>query len=341
MTGDGVNDAPALKKANVGIAVEGCTEAARSAADIVLLAEGLSTIVDGIKASRAIFQRMRSYALYRIASTIHFLLFFFISIIVYDFSLPDRLILLIAVLNDAATLVISVDNARISKRSDKWRLGQLLTLSFILGALLMIISFGHFWVAKIYYPYTFPFEKDPITGHILENENYLNYQILQTIMYLQISSCPHFVIFSTRLGTWWWKSMPSLVFLIAIIGTQVIAGAITLWGPTFLEAVPIGWGWTIGVLAISLVMFMLLDIVKVYTFKYWSFELTTKMWPSSSRKDKLASRKARKIVIDRAELNFKKIRRAVLVNSAVRAFQSAKKCDSTSTLPVIVEVNQS
>jgi H+-transporting ATPase len=313
MTGDGVNDAPALKKANVGIAVEGCTEAARSAADIVLLGEGLSTIVDGIKTSRAIFQRMRSYALYRIASTIHFLLFFFISILVYNFSLPDRLILMIAVLNDAATLVIAVDNARISKRPDKWRLGQLLTLSFILGAFLTAISFAHFFFANAYFPYN-----DSEADLQLNS----NYQYLQTIMYLQISSCPHFVIFSTRLSSWWWKSMPSLVFTISILCTQIVAGAISILGPSFLNAVPISWEWILGILGVSLVAFMLLDIVKVYTLKFWSFELTAYLWPVPSRREKLRSRKDQGIVDARVHSNIEKLRRVVLLNSAVRAFRS-------------------
>ena len=315
MTGDGVNDAPALKKANVGIAVEGCTDAARSAADIVLLAEGLSTIIDGIKCSRAIFQRMRSYALYRIASTIHFLLFFFISILFYGFALPDRLILMIAVLNDAATLVISVDNARISKRPDKWRLGQLLTLSFVLGFLLMLVSFAHFFVAKAAYPFT-------MDGVVADNE--VNWKIVQTIMYLQISSCPHFVIFSTRLSTWWWKSAPSWFFTLAIVGTQVVAGIICLIGPEALEAYPIGWQWTVGVLAVSAVIFMLLDVVKVYTFKLWSFELTAKLWPSQKHKEKLAKRQARQIINDRSAKNWKKVRKASKVIYAASAFMNTK-----------------
>jgi H+-transporting ATPase len=312
MTGDGVNDAPALKKANVGIAVEGCTDAARSAADIVLLASGLSTIIDGIKESRAIFQRMRSYALYRIASTIHFLLFFFISIIVYNFVLPTRLVLLICVLNDAATLVIAFDNTLISKRPDKWRLGQLITLSVLLGILLMIISFAHYFVGLNYFP-------DVLN---MKTERLEPSKILQTIMYLQISSCPHFVIFSTRLSTWWWKSIPSFTFLGSIIGTQVLAMIISILGVDWLQVTAIGPAWGFGVLGISMVAFMFLDVVKVYVISIWNYELTVFLWPTPSRRNNLALRNVIQHKKERAQRHWDKIAGVVMIKTVCAAFKT-------------------
>ncbi|ORY39063.1 plasma-membrane proton-e [Rhizoclosmatium globosum] len=315
MTGDGVNDAPALKKANVGIAVEGCTDAARSAADIVLLAAGLSTIIDGVKTSRAIFQRMRSYALYRIASTIHFLLFFFISICAYGFSLPPRLIILIAVLNDAATLVISVDNAQISQRPDKWRLGQLITLSFVLGFLLMVISWAHFFIAHYGFGYT---------QHSYDNyPDEANAGVLQTIMYLQISSCPHFVIFSTRLPGYFYENMPSWIFILAVAGTQVFAMFMSIFGIRALDATAIGWGWGVGVLAISTVMFMLLDIVKVQIIRKWSFDLTVKLYPTKARKAELEARLVKRALLTRVNANIVKARKTYYMVLGVVAWKKA------------------
>ncbi|KAI8990246.1 plasma-membrane proton-efflux P-type ATPase [Pilobolus umbonatus] len=273
MTGDGVNDAPALKKADVGIAVEGCTDAARSASDIVLLAPGLSTITDGIVTSRAIFQRLRSYALYRITSTIHFLLFMFIITLVEDWTMPAVLLIMICVLNDAATLVIAVDNTEISERPDKWRIGQLLTLSFVLASLLAALSFAHFYIARDVFKVT-------------DNE-------LHSIMYLHISSAPHFVIFSTRVPGYWYKNTPNWLFSVCIIGTQVIALFFSVYGVFGEEegVAPCGYGWGFSVLGVSLVYFMLLDIVKVHIFRRWSFALTAKMVPIKSRVEKLNARK--------------------------------------------------
>ncbi|KAI9333643.1 plasma-membrane proton-efflux P-type ATPase [Pilaira anomala] len=304
MTGDGVNDAPALKKADVGIAVEGCTDAARSAADIVLLAPGLSTITDGIVTSRAIFQRLRSYALYRITSTIHFLLFMFIITLVEDWTMPAVLLIMICVLNDAATLVISIDNTEISEKPDKWRIGQLLTLSFVLAAGLAALSFAHFYVARDVF-------------HVTDNE-------LHSIMYLHISSAPHFVIFSTRVPGYWFTNMPNWLFTVCIIGTQVIALFFSVYGIFGEEegVAPCGYPWGLSVLGISLVYFMFLDVVKVKIFQSWSFEMTAKMVPTRGRKNKLATR--REILARRVQnqVSWNKLSGPVEAHAIVAAFRN-------------------
>lgn len=301
MTGDGVNDAPALKKANVGIAVHGCTDAARSAADVVLLSPGLSTIVDAVKTSRKIFQRMRSYALYRITSTVHFLIYFFFSISILGFSLPAKLIVMICLLNDAATLVIAVDNAEVSKSPDKWRLGQLITISVVLGALLTASSFAHFFIAR------------DVFGMTLEQ--------VQTVIYLQVSSCPHFLIFGTRVQNYFWTNKPSLIFFIAIVGTQIFAMFISIYG---VLSGPIGWGWGVSIMAISTAVFVLLDMVKVFMYRYWSFELTAYLWPAPSRRTKLTQRRARKIQLTRVERNVDKMRNVLRIITVLQSFKTYK-----------------
>ncbi|KAI8141888.1 plasma-membrane proton-efflux P-type ATPase [Fennellomyces sp. T-0311] len=273
MTGDGVNDAAALKKANVGIAVHGSTDAARSASDIVLLSSGLSPIIEGIKMSRVIFQRLRSYALYRIASTIHFLIFIFVVTIAEDWQMPPILLILISVLNDAATLIMAVDNVQISPLPEAWRLGRLMFLSFTLAAFLSLFSFAHFYISRD-------------VMHFEPPE-------LSTIMYLHISSAPHFVIFSTRLETFCWRNIPAWPFTVVVLGTQVIALVFSVYGFFGYDESIGSIGWPVGlvVIAISLATFLLTDIFKVLMIYVWDRFLEKKKMPGISwRKNKLGSR---------------------------------------------------
>ena len=149
MTGDGVNDAPALKKADCGIAVSGATDAARAAASIVLLASGLSVIIDAIKESRRIFQRMNSYAIYRIAETLRVLFFMTLAILVFNFyPVTAVMIVMLALLNDGAILSIAYDNVHYKDKPEAWNMRLVLGISTVLGVIGVVAAFGLFYLGE-------------------------------------------------------------------------------------------------------------------------------------------------------------------------------------------------
>ena len=245
MTGDGVNDAPALKKADAGIAVAGATDAARAAADIVLLNPGLSVIVDAVKESRKIFQRMNSYAIYRIAETVRVLLFMTLSIIVFNFyPVTAVMIVLLALLNDGAILSIAYDNVHYSQDPERWNLSRVLGIATVLGILGVIASFGMFYL-----------------GEKVFN---LSPDMIQTLMYLKLSVAGHLTIFLTRTRKRFWSIKPAPILLGAVFGTQTIATLIAVFG-VFMA--PIGWKWALFVWGYAIAWFLVNDQIKVFAYK--------------------------------------------------------------------------
>ena len=245
MTGDGVNDAPALKKADCGIAVSGATDAARAAAAIVLMTPGLSVIIDAIKESRRIFQRMNSYAIYRIAETLRVLFFMTLAILIFNFyPLTAVMIVMLALLNDGAILSIAYDNVHYKDKPEAWNMRMVLGISTVLGVIGVVSAFGLFYLGERIF--------------------HLDRPHIQTLMYLKLSVAGHLTIFLTRTRGPFWSIRPAKILWGAVLGTQIVATLIAVYG---LFMTPLGWGWTMFVWGYALVWFLVNDRVKLLAYR--------------------------------------------------------------------------
>jgi H+-transporting ATPase len=246
MTGDGVNDAPALKKADCGIAVSNALDAARAAADIILTAPGLGVVNQAIRQARITFERMKSYAVFRIAETLRIILFMTLSIVVFNFyPITALMIIILALLNDIPILAIAYDNTRIDRKPVRWNMKEMLTISTTLGVAGVISSFLLFFLLE-YFRFSEP--------------------VIQSMMFAKLVIAGHGTIYNTRIDDWFWKRpYPSLLLFGATFSTRVVGTLIAVYG--FLIT-PIGWTYALYMWGYALAWFVFNDVVKMATYRF-------------------------------------------------------------------------
>ncbi|KAL8502031.1 hypothetical protein ACS0TY_021238 [Phlomoides rotata] len=254
MTGDGVNDAPALKKADIGIAVADATDAARSASDIVLTEPGLSVIVSAVLTSRAIFQRMKNYTIYAVSITIRIVLGFMLLALIWKFDFSPFMVLVIAILNDGTIMTISKDKVKPSPMPDSWKLKEIFATGIVFGTYLALMTVVFFWATQESRFFTDQFGVKPIKD---------SYPELNSAVYLQVSIVSQALIFVTRSRSWSYVERPGLLLVFAFFLAQLVATLIAVYANwEFARIKGIGWGWAAVIWIYSIVFYLPLDIFK-------------------------------------------------------------------------------
>ncbi|KAH0909266.1 hypothetical protein HID58_032587 [Brassica napus] len=272
MTGDGVNDAPALKKADIGIAVADATDAARGASDIVLTEPGLSVIISAVLTSRAIFQRMKNYTIYAVSITIRIVFGFMLIALIWEFDFSAFMVLIIAILNDGTIMTISKDRVKPSPTPDSWKLREIFATGIVLGGYQAVMSVIFFWAIH----------KTDFFSVIIITISLLflywdNNDELMGAVYLQVSIISQALIFVTRSRSWSFVERPGALLMIAFVIAQLVATLIAVYADwTFAKVKGIGWGWAGVIWIYSIVTYFPQDLLK-FAIRYI---LSGKAWTS-------------------------------------------------------------
>ncbi|CAA7395008.1 unnamed protein product [Spirodela intermedia] len=259
MTGDGVNDAPALKKADIGIAVSDSTDAARGAADIVLTEPGLSVIISAVLTSRAIFQRMKNYTIYAVSITIRIVLGFVLLALIWKYDFPPFMVLIIAILNDGTIMTIAKDYVKPSPMPDSWKLNEIFATGIVIGTYLALVTVLFYWIITE----TSFFETYFKVRSLSDSD-----EKISSAIYLQVSIISQALIFVTRSQSWSFTERPGTLLMCAFVVAQLVATLIAVYANIeFAYIHGIGWGWAGVIWLYSLIFYIPLDIIK-FTVRY-------------------------------------------------------------------------